>query len=810
MSGAGDVGREVESLRARLSRFRDAALRINESLELDEVLQGVLDSARELTGARYALISLGEENQVPTECLTSGLTPEQSEALLNPTPSQLEQFNFLFGIEETLRLDDVQGFLEEHGLAEFCAPFETSDAMAYLAVPIRHRGQRTGSIYVTKKGGFTVEDEETLAMFASQAALVISNARRYRGEQRARADLEGLVSTAPMSVLVFDAATGAVTSLNRDARRLLGDLDLRVKSVHDLVGAGTYRRADGRVISQQGPSLERMLRSGETVRDEEITAEFPGGRSIVLMVNATPIRSAEGDVESVVVAAQDMTAQAQADRMRTEFLGMIGHELRAPLAAIKGSATTLLQSESSLDPAEMAQFFRIIDEQSDYMRELLSDLVDVVRIETGTLHVSPAPAELARLVEEARNTFVGMGGRESILVDLPSDLPAVMADRRRIVQVLSNLLVNASRHSHEGSAIRVEAARDGVHVAVSVVDNGRGVTAERLPHLFAKFSRPDRPDQARDLGLGLAICKGIVEAHGGRIWAESDGPGLGSRFTFTVPASDAAAPAAAPRRRGAPGWRAGDEPIRVLAVDDDPRALKRVRDSLTEEGYEPTVTGDPQQVASLIEEVDPDVVLLDLMLPGTDGIEVMQDILAVRDTPVIFLSAYSRDHLVAEAFEMGAADYIIKPFSPTELAARVKAALRNKPSQQRRQVPPHRRPGRFALADLAIDYAARTVTVAGRPVDLTRIEFDLLAELSANPGIPRTHEQLLRKVWGPDNARRRPAPAHRHKEPPPKARRQRQQPQIHRHRRALRLPHEQAPHATGFRERVTAVPRAVG
>ena len=751
MSGAGDVGREVESLRERLSRFRDAALRINESLELDEVLQGVLDSARELTGARHAMISLREENQLPAACLTSGLTPEQSEVFFHQMPNKREFFSFLFGIEETLRLDDFQGFLKEHGLPEFHAPFPMSDAMAYLAVPIRHRGQRTGAIYVTEKeGGFTVEDEETLDMFASQAALVISNARRYRSERRARADLEGIVSTAPMSVLVFDAATGAVTSLNRDARRLLGDLDLRVKSAHELIGAGTYRRADGRVISQQGPSLERMLRSGETVRDEEITAEFPGGRSIVLMVNATPIRSAEGDVESVVVAAQDMTAQAQTERLRTEFLGMIGHELRAPLAAIKGSATTLLQSESSLDPAEMAQFFRIIDEQSDYMRDLLGDLVDVVRIETGTLHVSPAPAELARLVEEARNTFVGMGGRESILVDLPSDLPAVMADRRRIVQVLSNLLVNASRHSHDGSAIRVEAARDGVHVAVSVVDNGRGVTAERLPHLFAKFSRPD--DQARDLGLGLAICKGIVEAHGGRIWAESDGPGLGSRFTFTVPASDAASPEAAPRRRGAPGWRAGDEPIRVLAVDDDPRALKRVRDSLTEEGYEPTVTGDPQQVASLIEEVDPDVVLLDLMLPGTDGIEVMQDILAVRDTPVIFLSAYSRDDLVAEAFEMGAADYIIKPFSPTELAARVKAALRNKPSQQRRQVPPYRRPGRFALADLAIDYAARAVTVAGRPVDLTRIEFDLLAELSANPGIPRTHEQLLRKVWGPDNA----------------------------------------------------------
>ena len=753
MSGAGDVGREVESLRERLSRFRDAALRINESLEFDEVLQGVLDSARELTGARYAMISLGKENQQPAECLTSGLTPEQCEAFFHQMPDKWEFYEFLFGIEETLRLDDFQGFLRDNGLPEFRAPFPASDAMAYLAAPIRHLGQRTGSVYVTEKeGGFSVEDEETLAMFAVQAALVISNARRYRSEQRARADLEGLVSTAPMSVVVFDAATGAVTSMNRDARRLLGDLGLSVKSIYELFAAGTYRRGDGEVISPQASSLKTVLSSGEIVRDEEVTVEFPNGRGVVLMVNATPIRSDGGDVESVVVAAQDMTAQAQAERLRTEFLGMIGHELRVPLAAIKGSATTLLQSESSLDPAEMAQFFRIIDEQSDYMRDLLSDLVDMVRIETGTLPVSPAPVEIARLVEEARNTFVGTGGRESILIDLPADLPAVMADRRRIVQVVNNLLVNASRNSHEGATIRVEAARDGVHIAVSVVDNGRGVTAERLPHLFVKFSRPDGPDQVRDLGLGLAICKGIVEAHGGRIWAQSDGPGLGSRFTFTVPVSDAAAPAAASRRRGAPGRRAGGEPIRVLAVDDDPRALKRVRDSLTDEGYEPIVTGDPQQVAALIEEVDPDVVLLDLMLPGTDGIELMQDILAVSDTPVIFLSAYSRDDLIAEAFEMGATDYIIKPFSPTELAARVKAALRNKLAPPGRQAPPYRRPGRFALGDLVIDYAARAVTVAGRPVDLTRIEFDLLSELSATPGIPRTHEHLLLKVWGPDHA----------------------------------------------------------
>ena len=240
------------------------------------------------------------------------------------------------------------------------------------------------------------------------------------------------------------------------------------------------------------------------------------------------------------------------------------------------------------------------------------------------------------------------------------------------MQVVNNLLVNASRHSHEASTIRIEALQDAPNVAVSVADNGRGLTAERLPHLFAKFNRPDGPDRGRDLGLGLAICKGIVEAHGGRIWAESDGPGLGSRFTFTVPVADAPSPIA--KRGKLPRWQTSSERIRVLAVDDDPRTLKRVRDSLADEGYEPSVTGDPHQVASLIEEVEPHVVLLDLMLPGTDGIELMQTILAVRNTPVIFLSAYGRDEVIARALEMGAADYIIKPFSPTELAARVKAA----------------------------------------------------------------------------------------------------------------------------------------
>ena len=278
----------------------------------------------------------------------------------------------------------------------------------------------------------------------------------------------------------------------------------------------------------------------------------------------------------MVVTLQDMTPLEEMERLRAEFLGMVSHELRTPLTSIKGSAATLTEAASDLDPAEMLQFSRIIGEQADYMRDLIGDLLDVARIETGELSVAPAPAEVATLVDEARSRFQSGGGRNNLRIELSPELPLVMADGRRIIQVLSNLLSNAARHSHEASAIGVSAVREGYHVVISVTDEGRGIAAERLPHLFRKFSRLEGEDRGRDIagsGLGLAICKGIVEAHGGRIWVESDGPGLGARFTFTIPVAQDAAIGAAnlPVR----SRRSERERERILAVDDDPHAPAR-------------------------------------------------------------------------------------------------------------------------------------------------------------------------------------------------------------------------------------------
>ena len=265
------------------------------------------------------------------------------------------------------------------------------------------------------------------------------------------------------------------------------------------------------------------------MRGEEMTLSVPNGRSVTTLVNSTPIQATDGAVESVVVTLQDLAPLEELERSRAEFLSLVSHELRAPLAAVKGSATTVLDASPAPSLAEILQFFRIIEQQADHMRGLISDLLDAGHIKAGTLSVTPEPAEVADLVEQARKTFLGGGGQHTLLIDLPPDLPRVLADRLRIVQVLNNLFSNASRHSPEAFPIRVSAVQDGVYVAISVSDEGRGIQPEQLPYLFQKDTRMGGGEGGiRGAGLGLAICKGLVEAHGGRIRAESGGTGSGS------------------------------------------------------------------------------------------------------------------------------------------------------------------------------------------------------------------------------------------------------------------------------------------
>lgn len=493
-----------------------------------------------------------------------------------------------------------------------------------------------------------------------------------------------------------------------------------------------------------------MLR-GETVRADEVRLEFPDGRSLPTLVNATPIYASDGQIAGAIAVIQDISPMEDLEKLRSEFLGMVSHELRTPLTAIKGSAATVLGSQSYFDPQEIREFFEIIDEQADRLRDLVNNLLDMTRIEAGSLSVTIAPFALSTVFDEAVTTYTRGGGTQSIEFHTPDDLPEVNADHRRIAQVLDNLLSNAAKFSPGNAPIEIHSSFDDSYVTVEVRGHGRGIRKEHLSHLFRKFSQvhDDGKNKLSGTGLGLAICRGIVEAHGGRIWAESDGEQTGTTFTFTLPIATEVTKAPAidmTQRSGHLGRvsRPGER-TRVLAVDDEPQVLRYLQNTLREAGYQPIVSSDASEVVHLIENEDPQLVLLDLMLSGTTGFEVIQKIREMSGVPVIFLSGTDREEDTVQALRLGADDYIVKPFSPSELVARIEASLRRRVMRDQIEVvePYHN-------GDLVIDFAERQVTVGNEEVKLTATEYKLLYELANNAGRVLTHDQILQRVWGPE------------------------------------------------------------
>ena len=733
MAEKSDFMEDANSERSRISRLASACVRISASLDPETVLNEAVSAARELTHARFGFLVTTDEFGRSDYMATSGITADGLKQIMEWSDG-VRLFDHMREISGPLRVKDVHSYVEALGISSHLLP-----KGPFQGAPIFSRDKHLGNFFLASKEGrleFTEEDEEILLLFAAQAATAIANARAYHDEQRARADLEAIIETTLIGVVVFDARSGKPVSVNREIRRIVDNL-LPGRTPDEILKTLKCRRGDGTEISLDKISLAEVLSRSETISSEELVLWIPEGNSVSVLINITPIRNSADTIESVVVTAQDLAPLQEIEHMRTEFVGTVSHELRAPLTSIKGSVTELLDSSATLDRAEMREYFRIIVEQANLMTSLIRDLLDAGRIETGTLSVDPTPESVRHLVEQVRNTFISGEKQHEIVVDMPSNLPQIHAECRRIEQVLNNLLSNASRHSPTSSPIRIKAVLEDTHVAISVADEGQGLEPEQLRRIFQKYTATGL-NKSEHSGLGLAICKGIVEAHGGRIWAESGGKGYGSKFTFTIPttiSNGMPAKAAAPDPDGD-----GTVPPCILVVDDDPRALRFIRNSLVSSGYKAVVTGNYLDLPELIEKHSPQLILLDLVLPGIDGIELMKRMPELAVVPVIFVSAYGRDETVAEALESGAADYIVKPFSPTELTARIRAALRKR-----------REPVSLNLGELTIHFDHRQAELAGQFLDLTLTEFELLRLLAVNSGRILSYDFLMKQIWGSRN-----------------------------------------------------------
>ena len=279
--------------------------------------------------------------------------------------------------------------------------------------------------------------------------------------------------------------------------------------------------------------LKEALRDIRTGQDQMIEWEVDVA-STSWQIIAVPVHHGPHFFGALVIV-HDVTRQRQLDRMKNDLIGLAVHELRAPLAIILGYADLIINR--NLSPAAAVEYSRTIYGSAEHLTTLVDDFLTIHRLENGAIPIHPRPTSVGPLAAAIARQFDATTHRHRILSTIGTDLPRVLADPDRVIQVLTNLVSNAIKYSPHGGTIRLDARIGKTEVIVSVIDQGLGLPREAIPSLFGKFYRVPTPDRQNitGTGLGLAICQQIIAAHQGRIWAESDGPGRGSRFSFSLP-----------------------------------------------------------------------------------------------------------------------------------------------------------------------------------------------------------------------------------------------------------------------------------
>ncbi len=401
---------------------------------------------------------------------------------------------------------------------------------------------------------------------------------------------------------------------------------------------------------------------------EEVIIEKPEKK--VLKVKTSPALDENGNLLGYVRTIQDITLEKEIDEMKSEFISTVAHEFRIPLTSIKGYVDLILEGEAGELNEVQEEFLSIVRKNNERLVNLINDFLDISRIESGRVEFKIKEHHIDKIVSDVIKTFGELIERKEMKVKLniPSELPQAMVDHERITQVLNNLVSNAIKYSLPGGKIEISVTADGNFETISVADTGAGISLEDCENLFKKFYRVDSSltQEIGGSGLGLSICKTIVEMHGGKIWVESEA-GKGSTFSFTVPV-------AKKEKKKKP--QLVKQGMRVLVVDDEPDIANLIQIYLEKEGYFVIKAYDGEEALKLARKEKPDLITLDIMMEGMDGFEVLRRLKADTNTasiPVVVLSAVLDEE---KGYRLGAADYLAKSIDQDKLTYTINRLLK--------------------------------------------------------------------------------------------------------------------------------------
>jgi PAS domain S-box-containing protein len=500
-----------------------------------------------------------------------------------------------------------------------------------------------------------------------------------RSEERFRLLVEGVQDYA-IYMLTPD---GTVTSWNGGARRIKG------YEAHEIIGKHFSRFYRSEDIDAGKPWGElAMAREHGRAEDEGWRVRKDGTRFWARVV-VTALRDADGQLHGFAKVTQDLTQQRQsaalevAARQVHDFIAVLAHELRNPLAPIRNAAHLLAVATPGAEEFEVAR--RAIDRQSAQLMRIVDDLLDIGRITRGALSIHPQRVDLrdivARAVEAARPGIDSAGHQLSI--DLPAEPVFLQADELRVTQALTNVLNNAARYTDAGGKIALSLRRESQNksyneeanqlawASLSVRDTGRGIEPEFIASIFGMFvqGRHAASRSPSGLGVGLALARAITELHHGTIEAQSEGAGKGSEFIIKLPV-EAARPAAAPEQPKRPANGRASVARRVLVVDDNVDAAAMLAALIRQLGHEVEIVHDGSAALRAVEGYRPEVILLDIGMPGMNGFEVAQRLRELRRVPglrIVAVTGWGKPEDRERSREAGFDMHLIKPVELSEI-----------------------------------------------------------------------------------------------------------------------------------------------